>query len=861
VNPAGNRTASRGSLLLLFAVLAAIHTWPLLPQAASHALDDSDAILNGWLLAALARAIASHPLTFFDINAYYPFQHALATLDHQLSAVVFTGPVYLVSGNAQLALNLYTFATFVLGGVFCAILAEELTGSIEAGVVAGSLFAFSSGRMENLNHSHVLGNFWLPLALLLMHRYLRAPSWRALAAAVGAALLLALTAWYNAALGPLALAIVVAAAVARRGVQAAGAIGRLAVGAAVAGVIVAAIALPYVRVVREFRSPPLHVWDPAGATAQEGSDHRAIPASVIQDNSTGLEAFGGVRGGTSAPWLGPLRNVGLVGGRFFPGMAGAALAVIAIVLLVRAQARASWLAWPALALAAIFTVAALSLATHRLPGWPLALSRSYGFFALLVLSFVAWIALPMPAAERHSWLEHARTYFVVALVGGALSLGVAVYLSGTPIARGIYPANAPGFELLRAPVRFGALVALGAAVLAACGYAAVTRTLQGHARTAVAVCAVLLVNVELFAPMPRMRRLPRVPDVYEWLRRAPEGPVVEFPAHANLWSLHWSLVHRQPLAGGYGLVEPPTYARLRDDDELSPAMVEHIRANLHARYIVIDRTRYSGEKDAGLAANLARNEGTLKKVAAADGREVYEIGGPSRGTAVLRAYLPWMIARARGVSVEATLDSVRAGVPHVVQVWGNGKLLVSAPYQPGAPAPRLFAPLPPDREDGVNVEVLGDYAAAPAEISIEAGPRATRLQIDGHLWIGRIGYTLAVIRPDGRVEEVRTFNTSWHESASHDLAARIAAIPQGWTAALATNYDASRALTADAVDALKTLGMAADLRGRFRVMHAAIGTKEAAPATALEHVSPDAARCAIGQPVLVPVSVRDVRLY
>jgi hypothetical protein len=228
---------------------------------------------------------------------------------------------------------------------------------------------------------------------------------------------------------------------------------------------------------------------------------------------------------------------------------------------------------------------------------------------------------------------------------------------------------------------------------------------------------------------------------------------------------------------------------------------------------------------------------------------------------VLRAYLPWMIARARGVSVEATLDSVRAGVPHVVQVWGNGTLLVSAPYQPGAPAPRLFAPLPPDREEGVNVEVLGDYAAAPAEISIEAGPRATRLQIDGHLWIGRLGYTLAVIRPDGRVEEVRTFNTSWHESASHDLAARIAAIPQGWTAALATNYDASRALTADAVDALKTLGMAADLRGRFRVMHAAIGTKGAAPATALEHVSPDAARCAIGQPVLVPVSVRDVRLY
>ena len=34
------------------------------------------------------------------------------------SAVVFTGPLYLITGNPQLALNLYTFATFVVSGVF-----------------------------------------------------------------------------------------------------------------------------------------------------------------------------------------------------------------------------------------------------------------------------------------------------------------------------------------------------------------------------------------------------------------------------------------------------------------------------------------------------------------------------------------------------------------------------------------------------------------------------------------------------------------------------------------------------------------------------------------------------------------------
>src|SRR4051812_37490818 len=121
---------SRRSLILLFALLAVVHTWPLLPQAATHTLDDTDSLLNAWLIAAVSRALASHPLTFLDINSYYPYHHALTTLDHQLSAVLLAGPVYLVSGNAQLALNLYTFATFVLAGVFCALLVRELTGSV-----------------------------------------------------------------------------------------------------------------------------------------------------------------------------------------------------------------------------------------------------------------------------------------------------------------------------------------------------------------------------------------------------------------------------------------------------------------------------------------------------------------------------------------------------------------------------------------------------------------------------------------------------------------------------------------------------------------------------------------------------------
>ncbi len=851
----------RRGLILLFVALAAVHTWPLLPQAATHTLDDTDSILNTWLLAAVTRALVTHPLTFFDINTYYPYHHTLTTLDHQLGAVVFTGPIYLVTRNPQLALNLYTFATFVLAGVFCAWLVRDMTDSTAAGAIAGSLFAFSSARMENMNHSHVLGNFWLPLAVLLAFRYLAAPGWRRAWALAGVTLLLALTAWYNAAIGPLAVAIVIAAALLRDRSTAIAAMPRLLAGALVAGAVVAAIALPYTRTGREFRSPAGRASEPPGGTVIDVAEHRTIAASVLQDNSTGLRGFVGVRQTASAPWLKPLRGLGLVGGRGFPGVIGAALALVAIALVAAAQARASWMAWPALALAAIFAIAVYSLETRHLLGWPIVLTRTAWFFPAMIAAFAVWLALPLPSQAASPWLERARTCFVIALVGGALSLGVSVYISGALVARGVYPADAPGFNLLRAPVRFGTLWSLGTAVLAGCGYAAVTRRLQGAARIAVAAAVIVLVNIELFAPMPRMERVPRLPQVYDWLRQAPAGAVVELPVHANVIGLYWSLFHQQPLVQGYGLVEPPAYSRLADDDDLSPAMVEHIRSFFHARYIAVDRSKYTREKDAALAANIAQNGDGLKKVASSGGREVYEIGGPSRGAPVLRAYRPWMVEHARGVSIDADLDPVRDGAPHAVQVWGNGRLLASEPWHDGMGRGNIFAPLPDDRAQGVNIEILGDYVTAPAEIAIDALPRSTRLQIGGHVWNCRMGYTLAVIAPDGRVDEVRTYNTSWDAQASHALAARIGAIPPGWTAAVATNYDASRALTADAVEALRTLGMVTDLRGRFRVNHAAIGRKGGAPGTAVEQAAAEGSHVATGTPALVPVAVREVRIY
>jgi hypothetical protein len=862
----------RRATIPFFIVLAVAQTWPMLPHAASWVLDPVDGLLNAWLLAAVTRSLLAHPFAVFDVNAYYPFHTVLATLDHQASAVMLAGPLYLLTRNPLLAVNLYTIATFALSGIFTARLVRDLTESDGAGLIAGSLFAFSGARLENINHTHVLGSFWLPLMLLAVRRYVALPTWRRWAGLVASALLCALCAWYYAVIAPIALAIAAAADLIRTPDTRRAALSRIGAAALVAAVILGAVALPYVRVSHEFRPDVRHLSDVTefGPREPRPPQHRQISASVIQDNSASLEDFLSVAASDRVPWLAADRGLGLPGARVFPGFAGALLAAAAIVLLCRERLRASWLAAIGPLLTAVLIVAAVGPA-HRAIPLAGSIVRAPGFLAALVASFLLWMVL-RPRAET-GWTADARMYLILAVVGGALALGPEVFVMGRPIAQGIYPSDWPPFSLLRASSRFGILYVLGMAVLAGYGYVRLTARLGPRRRTIAGVMALLLVNVELFGAPVAMRKVPRVPEVYDSIAGLPAGAVVEFPIHDNVWGVYWSLFHRRPLVNGYGLIEPPGYARLADPDDLSPDMIEELRTTFHARYVIVNTALYSGDAAARLAQNLAASVELLRPVASIGGRQVFEIVGPSRGAPVRRSYRPWMLGPRHMIAVGAELDAAPPGTDAFVELWGNGTLLASVPAD-SALRPGIVAAYPADLANGLDVEVLGNYrltapggrlgktgVATPADIAADAALLSSTLQVNGHIWSGHKGYTLAVIAPDGRVTDVRGFNTSWSEAASHGMAAAIRAVPQGWTVVAVTDYDASRALTADAVEALHSLGMTVDLRGRFQDAHAAIGVKGAAPGTALEQTGRFHAACAAGAPALVPVAVHEIHVY
>jgi hypothetical protein len=114
-----------------------------------------------------------------------------------------------------------------------------------------------------------------------------------------------------------------------------------------------------------------------------------------------------------------------------------------------------------------------------------------------------------------------------------------------------------------------------------------------------------------------------------------------------------------------------------------------------------------------------------------------------------------------------------------------------------------------------------------------------QIQIAGQeLSPNAVGYNLAALDPAGTLLETVTFNTLISPSASAAMAEWLAQWPIGTVIAGAVRDEATYNLGADAVAALRSVGVAADLRGDFRSSHAFIGVVGAPVGSALEAVSP-----------------------
>jgi hypothetical protein len=167
--------------LLFFVVLTVQMTGAIWNNAGRTIEGWGDALLQVWTLDWTAHALATDPFNLFNANAFYPYHNSLAFSETLFGQAIFVTPLIWLTNNPVLAYNLLLLASFVLSGWGMYLLVSHLTGSKEAGLVAGVIFAYFPHRYGQLSHLHLLATQWMPFTLLFLSRYFRDKKWTDLA--------------------------------------------------------------------------------------------------------------------------------------------------------------------------------------------------------------------------------------------------------------------------------------------------------------------------------------------------------------------------------------------------------------------------------------------------------------------------------------------------------------------------------------------------------------------------------------------------------------------------------------------------------------------------------------------------------
>lgn len=172
VIPNDARTPWRSRTLALagFTVFAAILLFPQL-QRMDSVPDLGDPLFSIWRSGWVFHKLGGDPRPLFSPNVFHPHPLTLTYSDSMLVPALTTAPLLAVGMHPVVAYNLVMMLSFIASAFAMYLLAERLTGSPAASFIAGLLFGFYPYRFEHYSHFELQMTYWMPLALLALHRF------------------------------------------------------------------------------------------------------------------------------------------------------------------------------------------------------------------------------------------------------------------------------------------------------------------------------------------------------------------------------------------------------------------------------------------------------------------------------------------------------------------------------------------------------------------------------------------------------------------------------------------------------------------------------------------------------------------
>lgn len=514
-----------------YAVITLAFSYPFSLHPAARILSlDSDSLLVQWILAWDIHAFTHQPFHIFDANIFAPLKGTLAFAENLIGSALLAAPVFWLTGNLALALNLVSLVSIPLSGLGAYLLARRLSIGEAGAVLAGIVFAFSPPRFLRIEQFQLTTIQWMPFCLAYLHTYLDGGRRRDARIALAFFSLQAITAGHGAAFLTFAIITLL--------------LYRFLLGEPLrivdrirdVGVTGALLLLPTVLVFLPYQGAREHQglvrnldgWGTAASSFFASPSHvdiailKLFPAWVREQPDAYL--FPG--------WV-PLLLIAAA--CLWPRQHSASESR-AHVFATRAALACEWTiviyagvaAWAAVSDSDRLKIGAQTIMTvrHASRLWMIAIAAAAVRGALVrAVPFAFGTRLSAFAVRTRAQRTNAALYYTL------LTLFCVWLLFGPPY--GIWPVvyKWPVLNFIRVPTRFVLLALLGLAVLTGMAFDRISARFSANARRAFATLACTLALIE-FAAMP-LEGLPynvTIPKIDQWLAAQPPPFVVaEWP--------------------------------------------------------------------------------------------------------------------------------------------------------------------------------------------------------------------------------------------------------------------------------------------------------------------------------------------
>jgi hypothetical protein len=247
------RRPRRGTAVavLTYVLLAAASFYPQSLRPRDTVAYVGDSLESAYLVAWNVHQFFRAPARLFEANVLYPHHRALAFTDHRLLPSLAVAPVVWATNNPVLASNVAIALACLLAAFGARRLALVLGAEPIGAWAAGALYGFHTYQVNEAPRLNVIAHGFIPLALAELILYLRTGERRRAWTCAGLMLLQGWSANYHLLYGSMLIALVLAIAVAVRPRAVLPRLPVLLAAAAVAALLFAPIAVPYVRAARE----------------------------------------------------------------------------------------------------------------------------------------------------------------------------------------------------------------------------------------------------------------------------------------------------------------------------------------------------------------------------------------------------------------------------------------------------------------------------------------------------------------------------------------------------------------------------------------------------------------------------------